>query len=346
MSHAGEVKIDMLAFAIKILNRVHESHSFCYPDNYLDKERVHPQLMKIDSYCNNYKKVIGLADNSPDNPIAKYIDELCTLIVKEKKWAYPDNYFDAERAHATMCKIQSLFNGFKASNSTLINYLLKENPSLRYVTVDVESALDIVGIRKSYEYAYPDNQYDKNRAHASLQKLQGDVSVLTDILDSMMVEEIENKDTLLSLKRISPAVETLRKNLKEAYPNGYFDQEGGHAVLSKFIKNYNKYTVEYRADFKEIKKLTLEDPIVSFEDYKNKLHKDVDKYMKEATNGKAKEVLTPEKIASDIYSIFNAPETVNGEKPLTAAQVDDKIAKTQNEEEQAKKNKKNFSKFL
>lgn len=251
------VQLNALKLAGKVFTQIQHSYEFCYPNNTLDIDRVHPQLLKMGTYVQNYKRIIDLnEENKLNNPLVKYLYDLLDMVDKERLYAYPNKMFDDDRGHPALGRIKSLGNSFKIAIPTLIQSVITTSPADMYISVDIEKALDSVDIWNSYKYAYPKNLFDSGKSHPALQKLYGDVDMLNWLVEPEIRKEIPNSAVNTVITDLQNNMTQLKKNLHEAYPNNSLNADIAHEVLTKFTNNYKSTKVLYQGQFKMIKSLS------------------------------------------------------------------------------------------
>lgn len=237
------VQLNILEFTKSIIEHVGKACNFCYPDNNLNLGRTHAQLMKIGVFSSNLTNVFEMIEKDHGtNPLVIFFLELVKKI--NSQWAYPDNTFDENRAHATLQKIGGQVQVFNIACQSLILHIMNNNPTFIHINVDLVQFLEQINIENTYNYTYPENKYDSSRGHVGAQCMQGHNICLENFF--LNISKENHSVVKLILDDIYQAVKTLHNTTEKMYPDGFFAQELGHKLYSSYITHYRETKKSYK----------------------------------------------------------------------------------------------------
>lgn len=226
------IDFDFVLFCDKSFSQMKSSYDFCFTNKTFQPNRVHQTLCRFNVFYDVLFFVASKTNKSESqNLFVKQILASCKLLEKEKEWAYPEKNLNDERSFSA---INSLYTVIDTYNDII---KLSSEGFKDLFSIDIVDLLENISSNNYYSYAYPDNYYSENKAHASIQMLTAFCSSINNFLDCLKTDDA---DLNVILTQIKKEMTQCHHYLNEAYPDNSFRKELGHQSLKKYIENWKE----------------------------------------------------------------------------------------------------------
>ena len=246
---------------------------FVFPNDILERGRVHQTLSRIRNLCIFFNKII--------KPQYFQLDDLQILFFKQLKgnmksflqetdFAYPNDNLDIDRAWPALNSITAMIRNYSVSHHLFNDYCFKKEGEYLFASFDLIKTIDNFNFKDDYEYAFDSQKFNEGKAHISLLLLS-----MTGIFFNSFISNIETKDQHLSsmLEDLKSTMKTGLNIIQVAYPkpNYEYQKHLSYKVLNDFYNHWkniqNKNIVEIK-DY--LKSLNYDFEKITEHDTKNK----------------------------------------------------------------------------
>lgn len=232
------VPLAVLSCIDQIYGRMQDNYKFAYPNDNFDTTRGHQVFCRFSMFCNFIHTLLNKDNVDTDNAVESiYFQQVLAntnIISSDKEWAYPSNNLSASRSSTALNCIESSIRNYVSAIKVLGEHCFNN----KTVDFNLINFIEKVSVSNAYNYAYPNNHYDEEKAHASFQMLLT-ISECTIIsLSSIKTNQEELQNILTtSIEKVQFCKDVLSK----AYPNNSFNKSVGHQCLTQFINSWKSF---------------------------------------------------------------------------------------------------------
>lgn len=229
------LNINIMSCLDKIYERMNDNYNFAYPNGNFELNRAHPVLCRFSVF---HATLITLFDK--DNLIAcnelekiffQQVIGNAKTIAFDKEWSYPNGSFSENRAPSSLNCIETSMKNYRSAIKLLGNHCFSDKKA----NFDLVHFVKNISCLTAYNYAYPNNYYSEDKAHAAIQMLLTITENVIHIVNSVVAPDKE-VDNIIS--NYSTKLESAKQTLLKSYPNNQFNSQYGHACLNQFIETW------------------------------------------------------------------------------------------------------------
>lgn len=242
----------------KIYGRMKDNYDFAFPDSKFSQNRAHQVLCRFGTFHATLNTLFDPDYMIPSNEVEKVFSQQminhAKIIGWDKEWAYPNGSLSENHAPNALNCMDTSIKHYNNSLKLLGNYCFADKKA----NFDLLGFIENISCLNAYNYAYPNNYYNADKAHPAIQMLLTITENIIFIVDSVVTPNAEVK-TIVS--NYINQLESARKTLLKAYPNNEFSKELGHTCLGKFIdiwKNAKEVFVPNMKNYFEKQELIAE----------------------------------------------------------------------------------------
>jgi hypothetical protein len=233
---------DINKFITHIYDLLKKDVQFTFPNDVLDRNRVHQTLSRIMVVSKILKKNISdnyFQLNDLESLFFKKTKANFQSIISQVNFVYPKNNLDIDNSWPALCTIQSLVANYYHSDQLLNDYLFKKDEKNICIPIDLFHVLDHFDCKNEYDYAFEKNMFQTSKAHVSLQCL----SVFS-LYFHLFLSNIQTNDSNIKnfIDSILDKFNDQFKIIATAYtkPNGAFDENLSFNIITQYYANWKK----------------------------------------------------------------------------------------------------------
>lgn len=272
------LNLNVMSCLDKIYERMNDNYNFAYPNGSFDQNRAHQVLCRFGTFhatlTTLFDKDYMIASNEVEKVFFQQMVSHAKIIGFDKEWAYPNSSLSDSRAPSALNCIETSMKNYRSSIKLLGNYCFADKKA----TFDLIGFIENISCLNAYNYAYPNNYYNEDKAHAAIQMLLTITENIIYIVESIVPP---NSEVHNIISTYSGKLDSAKKTLLKAYPNNQFNKELGHSCLSKFIETWKSAK---EVCVPQLKTYFEKQELIA--DYEAKLHKNTystDSYTPEPT---------------------------------------------------------------
>lgn len=227
--------LNIMSCLDKIYERMNDNYNFAYPNGSFEQTRAHQVLCRFGTFhatlTTLFDKDYMIASDEVEKVFFNQMMQHAKIIGYDKEWAYPNGSLSDNRAPSVLNCIETSMKNYRNSIKLLGHYCFADKKA----NFDLVGFLENVSCLNAYNYAYPNNYYNEDKAHAAIQMLLTITENVMYIVDSVVSN---NPEVKIILSTYYNKLESAKQTLLKAYPSNQFNKELGHACLSKFIETW------------------------------------------------------------------------------------------------------------
>lgn len=227
------VNLNIMSCLDKIYGRMNDNYNFAYPNGNFDVNRAHQVLCRFSIFHTTlitlFDKENMIASNEVEKVFFQQMMGNAKTIGFDKEWSYPNGNLSENRAPSSLNCIETSMKNYHSSIKLLGKHCFTDKTA----TFDLVHFIQNVSCLNAYNYAYPNNYYNEDKAHASIQMLLTITENVMFIVESVVAP---NKEIETIITTYAGKMDSAKKTLLKAYSNNQFSKESGHACLNKFIE--------------------------------------------------------------------------------------------------------------
>lgn len=219
----------------KIYGRMTDNYNFAFPDSNFAENRAHQVLSRFGTFHVTINTLFDEDYMHPSNELEKvFFKQMlgnAKTIAFDKDWAYPKNQLAESRAPSALNCIETSLKNYRNSIKLLGNYCFSD----KQANFDLLGFIENISCLNAYNYAYPNNHYNEDKAHPAIQMLLTITENVTYIVNSVVSPDAEVNNIL---SNYANKLDSAKNILLKCYPNNQFNKDLGHDCLSKFIETW------------------------------------------------------------------------------------------------------------
>ena len=188
--------LNIMSCLDKIYDRMNDNYNFAYPNGSFEATRAHQVLCRFGTFhatlITLFDKNYFIACNEVEKVFVKQMYNHSKIVNFDKEWAYPNGALSENRASGSLNCIETSMKNYRDSIKLLGNYCFADKKA----SFDLIGFIENISCLNAYNYAYPNNYYNEDKAHASIQMLLTIVENVVFIVDSIVAPNTEVKNII------------------------------------------------------------------------------------------------------------------------------------------------------